>query len=63
MVDKIIVVDAFSEDKTVEICQKVGAKVVQKKWEVVFSPSETSSNFESVPLMVKYFSQNITPVV
>ncbi len=30
--DEIIVVDSFSQDKTVAICQKMGARVVQKEW-------------------------------
>ncbi|MGA7161513.1 MAG: glycosyltransferase family 2 protein [Bacteroidota bacterium] len=32
-VDELIVVDAFSDDRTVEICRRLNAKVVQKKWE------------------------------
>lgn len=32
MVDEIIVVDAFSSDKTVKICKKLGAKVFKEKW-------------------------------
>jgi len=31
--DEIIVLDAFSTDKTVEICQSFGARVEQRKWE------------------------------
>lgn len=31
--DEIIVLDAFSTDKTVEIATNLGAKVVQRKWE------------------------------
>lgn len=31
--DEIIVVDAFSTDKTVEICRRLNAKVIQRKWE------------------------------
>ena len=30
---EIIIVDAFSEDKTVEICERMGTKIVQKEWE------------------------------
>lgn len=33
IVDEILILDAFSRDKTVEIAQQLGAKVVQKKWE------------------------------
>jgi len=30
--DEIIIVDSFSQDDTAAICQKMGAKVVQKEW-------------------------------
>ena len=33
VVDEILVIDAFSTDKTVSIAKKFGAKVVQKEWE------------------------------
>jgi glycosyltransferase involved in cell wall biosynthesis len=33
VVDEILVVDSFSSDKTVEICKRFDAKVVQHKWE------------------------------
>ncbi len=32
-VDEIVVVDAFSQDKTVEVASSFGAKVYQKRWE------------------------------
>lgn len=32
LVDEIIVLDAFSEDNTVELAKKNGARVLQKKW-------------------------------
>lgn len=32
LVDEILVVDAFSTDDTVKIAQRLGAKVIQKKW-------------------------------
>jgi glycosyltransferase involved in cell wall biosynthesis len=32
-VDEIIVVDAFSTDKTVEICRRLNVKVLQRRWE------------------------------
>lgn len=28
----IVVVDAFSNDETVQICEKIGARVIQKEW-------------------------------
>lgn len=31
--DEIIVVDAFSDDETPDICREFGAKVIQKAWE------------------------------
>lgn len=31
--DEIIVLDSFSDDRTVEICKEKGVKVVQRKWE------------------------------
>lgn len=31
--DEIVVVDAFSKDRTVEICTEKGAKVMQRKWQ------------------------------
>jgi glycosyltransferase involved in cell wall biosynthesis len=31
--DEVIVVDAYSEDDTVEICKKLGARIFQKRWE------------------------------
>ncbi len=31
--DEIIVVDAFSNDRTVELCGRLNAKVVQRRWE------------------------------
>jgi len=31
--DDIVVVDAFSDDETVLICEKNGARVIQRKWE------------------------------
>ena len=31
--DEIVVVDAFSVDRTVEICKKLNARVIQRKWE------------------------------
>ena len=33
IVDEVIVLDSFSEDRTVEICKSMGAIVVQRKWE------------------------------
>lgn len=33
VVAEIIVVDAFSEDETVELCERFGAKIIQRKWE------------------------------
>lgn len=33
VVDEVIVVDAYSEDDTVEICEMLGARVFQKRWE------------------------------
>jgi len=30
--DDIVVIDSFSKDKTVEICEKLGANVIQQKW-------------------------------
>ncbi len=30
--DELVVVDTFSEDKTLEICQEYGAKVISKDW-------------------------------
>ncbi len=32
-VDEIVVIDGFSKDRTVEICQKYGAKVHQNRWD------------------------------
>lgn len=32
VVDEILVIDAFSEDKTVEIAKSLGAKTIQKEW-------------------------------
>lgn len=37
VVDEIVIVDAFSSDKTVEICTALGAVVVQEKWRHDFS--------------------------
>lgn len=37
LADEIIIVDSFSIDKTVEICEKLGAKVFQEKWKHDFS--------------------------
>lgn len=31
--DEVIVIDSFSTDRTVEICEKMGAKVVLQKWQ------------------------------
>ncbi|MEL6636359.1 MAG: glycosyltransferase family 2 protein [Bacteroidota bacterium] len=31
--DEVVVVDAFSEDDTVEICVRMGVKVLQRKWQ------------------------------
>lgn len=31
--DEIVVVDGFSKDRTVEICKKYGAKIVQNRWD------------------------------
>lgn len=33
LADEILIIDAFSEDNTVEIAQILGAKVIQKEWE------------------------------
>lgn len=32
LVDEILIIDAFSEDKTVEIARKLGTKVIQQEW-------------------------------
>lgn len=32
VVDEIIIVDSFSTDKTIEICHKYDAKIIQQKW-------------------------------
>lgn len=32
IVEEVVIVDAFSSDRTVEIAQKLGAKVTQKNW-------------------------------
>jgi len=32
-VDEIVVIDGFSKDRTVDICKKYGAKIVQNKWD------------------------------
>lgn len=37
IVDEIVVVDAFSSDKTVEICSSFGAVVIQEEWKHDFS--------------------------
>ena len=31
-VDNILVVDAFSDDKTIDIAKSLGAKVIQRRW-------------------------------
>lgn len=33
VVDQVLVVDSFSQDATPTICQKLGAKVIQTKWQ------------------------------
>ena len=43
VVDEVIVLDAFSEDKTIDICKRLGAKVWQKKWEG-YSKSKNFAN-------------------
>lgn len=43
VVDDIVVIDAFSKDKTVEICQQFGANVIQKEW-VNFSFNKNFGN-------------------
>ena len=32
VVDEILVIDSFSEDRTVEIAREYGAKVIESKW-------------------------------
>jgi glycosyltransferase involved in cell wall biosynthesis len=32
-VDEIVVLDAFSTDKTIEICQRFNCKIIQREWE------------------------------
>ena len=46
--DEIVVIDSFSTDKTVEISEQLGAKVVQIKFEGYWCPSGAEERYSCV---------------
>jgi len=58
--DEIIVLDAFSTDKTVEISEKLGARVVQHKWK---GYSESKNYLNSLSTFDYIFSVDADEVV
>lgn len=52
VVDEILVIDAFSSDKTCEIAENAGAKVILREWEGYAQSKNTANNLASSPYIL-----------